>query len=202
MDVRALSPEEFMLLNCGAGEDSQESLGLQWCQTSQSSRESTLNIHWKDWCWTWNSNTLATWWEELTHLKRPCCCCWERLKAGGEGDDRGWDGWMASLTQWTWVWASSGRRWTRGKPGMLLPIELQRVGHVQFKATELDWMKLIGINLERIMKHQVQGLIRRFLPQFNVDYIKTHGWRNNKVGLNTKANAVQKKLCFVLLWFG
>ena len=48
-------------------------------------------------CWSWNSNTLATWCEELTHLKRPWC--WERLRAGGEGDDRGWDGWMASLTQ-------------------------------------------------------------------------------------------------------
>ena len=54
--------------------------------------------------WNWNSNTLATWCEELTHLKRPWC--WERLKVGGEGDDRE-DGWMASLTQWTWVWISS-----------------------------------------------------------------------------------------------
>ena len=60
----------------------------------------------KDWCWSWNSNTLATWWEELSHLKRPWC--WDRLRAGGEGDDRGWDGWMASLTQWTWVWVDSG----------------------------------------------------------------------------------------------
>ena len=64
---------------------------------------------WKDWCWSWNSNTLATWWEELTHLKRPSC--WERLRAGGEGDDRGWDGWMASPTQWTWVWVGSGSWW-------------------------------------------------------------------------------------------
>ena len=54
------------------------------------------------WCLvlSWNSNTLATWCEELTHLKR--LLCWERLKAGGEGDDRGWDGWMASPTLWTW----------------------------------------------------------------------------------------------------
>ena len=50
----------------------------------------------------WNSNTSATWFKELTHLKRPWC--WERLRAGGEVDARGWDGWMASLTQWTWVW--------------------------------------------------------------------------------------------------
>ena len=60
------------------------------------SKKSTLNIHWKDWCWSWSSNTLATWCEELTHWKRPWF--WERLKAG-EGDDRGWDGWMASLIQ-------------------------------------------------------------------------------------------------------
>ena len=66
---------------------------------------------------SWSSNPLATWCEELTHLKRPWC--WERLRAGGEGDDRGWDGWMASLTQWTWVWASSQRWWRTGKPGVL-----------------------------------------------------------------------------------
>ena len=65
-----------------------------------------MNIHWKDWCWSWNSNTLAIWCEELTYLKWPWC--WERLKAGGEGDDRGWIGWMASPTQWTWVWVNSG----------------------------------------------------------------------------------------------
>ena len=58
-------------------------------------RKSVLNIHWKDWCWSWNSNMPATWCEELTHWKRPWC--WEILRAG-EGDDRGWDGWMASLT--------------------------------------------------------------------------------------------------------
>ena len=46
-----------------------------------------LSVHWKDWCWSWNSNTLATWCEELTHLKRPWC--WQRLRAGGEGDDKG-----------------------------------------------------------------------------------------------------------------
>ena len=76
-----------------------------------------LSIHWKDWCWSWSSNTLSTWYEESTHCKRPWC--WERLKARGEVDNRGWDGWMASLTQWTWVWGSSGSWWWTGKPGML-----------------------------------------------------------------------------------
>ena len=71
-------------------EASWKSLGLQGDQTSQPKKKSTLNIHWKDWCWNWSSNSLATWCEEP---KRPKS--WERLKAGGEGDDRGWDGWMA-----------------------------------------------------------------------------------------------------------
>ena len=69
-------------------------------------KEISPGCHWRDWCWSWNSNTLATWCKELTHWKRPSC--WERLRVGGEGDDRGWDGWMASLTQWTWVWVDSG----------------------------------------------------------------------------------------------
>ena len=81
-----------------------------------------MNIHWKDWCWSWNSNTLATRCQELTHWKRPWC--WERLRAGGEGDDRGWDGWVASLTQWTWVWVNSGSWWWTGKAGMLQSMEL------------------------------------------------------------------------------
>ena len=76
---------------------------------------------------SWNSNTLATWCKELTHLKRPWC--WERLKVGGEGDNRGWDGWMASPTQWTWVWVSSGSWWWTGKPGVLQSMGLQRVRH-------------------------------------------------------------------------
>ena len=122
--------------NCGAGEDSWESLGLQGDQTSQSSGKSTLNIHWKDWCWSWNSNTLATWCEELTHWKSPWC--WERLKVGGEWDDRGWDGWMASLTQWTRAWVNSRSWWWKGRPGMLQSMGLQRVGYTW--ATELNWM--------------------------------------------------------------
>ena len=73
-----------MLLNCGVGEDSWESFGLQGDPTSPSYRRSDLSIHWKNWCWSWNSNTLATWCEELTHWKRPWC--WERLKVGEEGD--------------------------------------------------------------------------------------------------------------------
>ena len=85
-----------MLSNCGVGEDSWESLGQQGDQTSQSWRKSTLNIHWKDWYWGWSSNTLTTWCRESTHWKRSWC--WERLKAKGEGGNRGWDGWMDGIT--------------------------------------------------------------------------------------------------------
>ena len=116
-----------MVLNCGVGADSWESLGLQGDQTSQSSKKSVLNIHGKDWCWSWSSSILASWHEELTNWKKPWC--WERLKVGGEGDDRGWDGWKASPTQWKWMWASSGRWWWTGKPGVLQSMRSQRVGY-------------------------------------------------------------------------
>ena len=74
--------------------------------------KSTLNIHWKDWCWSWSSNTLATLGGKLSHWKRPWC--WERLKAGGEEYDGGWDGLMASLTQWTCVWVNPRIWWWTG----------------------------------------------------------------------------------------
>ena len=103
---------------------------------SPASRRSILGVPWKDWCWSWNSNTLATWCEHLNHLKRPWC--WERLRAGGEGDNRGWDGWMASPTWWTWAWVDSGSWWWTGRPGVLWFMGSQRVG--QDCVTELNWM--------------------------------------------------------------
>ena len=87
--------------------------------------------------WRWNSNPLATSCEELTQWKRPWC--WERLRAG-EGDDRGWDGWMASPTRWTWVWVDSRSWWWTGRPDVLWFMVLQRVGHDW--ATELNWTEL------------------------------------------------------------
>ena len=134
---RKLTAKELMLLNCGVREDSWEPPGLQRAQTSQYYRKSILNIHWKDWCWS--SNTLAPWWKELTHWKRPQY--WEKLKVGGEGDDREWNGWMASLTQWTWVWASSRSWWWMGKPGVLRFMGSQRIRHDW--VTELNWTSLL-----------------------------------------------------------
>ena len=90
--------------------------------------------NWKQAFSKWNINNLATWCEEPTYWKRPWC--WERLKVGGKRDDRGWDGWMASPMQWTWVWVSSRSWWWTRKPGMLQSIGSQRVGHNW--ATELN----------------------------------------------------------------
>jgi len=107
------------------------------------------------WCWrkllrvTWTTRrsnqsilkeispriSLATSCEELTHWKR--LWCWEGLGAGGRGDNRGWDGWMASLTRWTWVWMNSGSWWWTGRPAVLRFMGSQRVRHD--RATELNW---------------------------------------------------------------
>ena len=84
----------------------------------------------------WSS--LAASWEELTHWKR--LWCWEGLGAGGEGDDRGWDGWKTSLTRWTWVWVNSRSWWWTGRPGVLQFMGLQRVEHDW--ATEMNWTEL------------------------------------------------------------
>ena len=125
---------EHLIFDCGVGEDSWESLGLQGDPTNLSYRRSVLGVHWRDWCWSRNSSTLATSCEELTHWKRSWC--WEGLGAGEEGDNRGWDVWMASLTRWTWVWVDSGSWWWTGRPRMLQIMGLQRVRHDW--ATELN----------------------------------------------------------------
>ena len=151
--LRRLSTEELMLSNCGSAEDSSESLGQQGDQTSQTQRKSTLNIHWKDWCWS--SNTLATWCEESIHWKRSWC--WDRLKAGGEGDNRGWNGWMASLTQWTWIWTKSRRWWRQGS------LACSPWGCKESNTTEWlnnnNWGIVDQINLLRLSAPGGEGLV-------------------------------------------
>ena len=102
-------------------------------------RQSVLGVLWKEWCWSWNSNTLATSCEELTHWKR--LWCWEGRGQGGERDDREWDGWMGSPTRWTWVWVDSGSWWWTGRPGVLQFMGSLRVGHDW--ATGLNWMVVL-----------------------------------------------------------
>ena len=102
-----------------------------WILIQRTAAEAETPILWPTWC------------EELTHWKRPWC--WERLTAGGEGDDRGWDGWMSSPTGWTWVWVSSWSWWWTGKPGVLQSTGSQRVRHDW--ATELNWAGYLRVEL-------------------------------------------------------
>ena len=129
-----------MLLKCGVGDDAWESPGLQGDPTSPFWRRSALGFLWKEWCWSWNSSTLASSCEELTHWKR--LWCWGGLGAGGEGDNRGWDGWMASPTRWTWVWVNCRSWWWTRRPGVLLFMGSRTVGHDW--ATELNWTSTPG----------------------------------------------------------
>ena len=192
MDVRVglwrrLSTEELMLLKCGVGEDSWESLGLQGDPASPFWRRSALGFLWSEWCWSWKSSTLATSCEELTHWQR--LGCWEGLGAGGEGDDRGWDGWMSSLTQWTWVWVNSGSWWWTGRPGVLWFLGLQRVSHNW--ATELNWTELNQIHswYSKLRNWRIsrKWLLNRRGPIIKYYYLPTRvqGKRCNQ----------QKKLC-------
>ena len=100
-----------------------------------------------------NSNTLATWCKELTHLKRPWF--WERLKVGRQGNDRGWDGWMASPIQWTWAWVNSRNWWWMGRPGVLQSMGLQSPTRLS------DWTELKeGINTQQqITLKPVNGMV-------------------------------------------
>ena len=118
-----------MLLNCGVGEN----LRVTW--TARRSNQSILKEISPE--YSLEGLMLKLKLQYLGHLMRRTDWCWERLKVGGEGDDRGWDGWMASLTQWTWVWVNSGHWWWTGRPGMLQSVGSQRVGHDW--VTELNW---------------------------------------------------------------
>ena len=89
-------------------------------------------------------HTLATSCEELTHWKR--LWCWEGLRAGGEGDDRGWDGWMASLTRWMWVWVNSGSWWWTGRPGVLCDSWGRKESDTDSATEQLIWSDGIWIS--------------------------------------------------------
>ena len=118
--------------------------------------------------WTWVWVDSGSWWwtgrpgvlqfmgsQWVRHdLATELNWCWERLKVGGEGNDRGWDGWMPSLTRWTWVWVSSGSWWWTGKPGVRWSMGSQRVGHKW--ETELNWYRFLNYSL---------NTSRSFLPQ-------------------------------------
>ena len=144
MDVRVglwrkLSAKKLMLLNCGVGEDSWASLGLQGDPVVHSGGDK---------CWVFIGRTDAEaeapvlWPHDAMSWLIGIDWCLEGLGAGGEGDDRGWDGWMASLTRWAWVWVNSGNWWWTGRSGVLRLMRSQRVGHDW--ATELNWTELLN----------------------------------------------------------
>ena len=155
-----------------------------------------MGIHWKNWCWSWNFKTLATWCEELTHLKRPWC--WERLRAGGEQEDRWWEGWMASPTQCTWVWVGSGSWCWTGRPGMLQLMGLQRVGHKW--ANELNWTELL---LGRKTVKNLNSILKsRDITANKGSYSQSYGFSSSPVWmwqLDHKEGWVLKNRCFPIV---
>jgi len=154
---RRLSAEELLLLNCGVGEDSRESLGLQGDPTSPFWRRSALGFLWKD---DAKAESPVLWPPHVKSWFTGKDWCWEGLGAGGKGDGRGWDDWMASLTQWTWVWVNSGSWWWTGRPGALRFMGSQRVGHDW--TTELNWTELKRLSSSRChlrLKVSYRGLI-------------------------------------------
>ena len=133
----------------------------------------------KGWRSNWSSNTLATWCQRPTHWKRPWC--WERLKAR-EGGDRGWDGWMASLTQWTWVSANSGRWWRTGKPGVLQFMGSKRVRYDLVTKQQNYVIKPAVLTVELICFHEVNyGYLCAFcqIKQLNILTYHTVVWWTN-----------------------
>ena len=128
-------------------------------KSTSPSWRSALGVHWKDSCWAWNSNTLVTSCKGLTHWKRPWC--WEGLGPRGEGDNIGWDGWMALPTWWTWVWVNSGSWWWTGRPGVLWFMGSHRVGHNW--VTELNWTYFLGILICMIPSDYITQLLDGFM---------------------------------------
>ena len=136
--VFELSPKELMLLNCGAREDSWESLGFPRRSNQSILKENSLEYSLKGLMLKLKLQYSGHLMQGTDSLEKTLMLG-KTMKAGGEGDDRGWDGWMASPTQWTWIWASSRSWWRTGKPDLLQSMGLPRVGHDW--ATGLNWFE-------------------------------------------------------------
>ena len=114
----------------------------------------------------------------------------ERLKVGGEGDDRGRDGWMASLTQWAWVWMNSGRLWRTGRPGVLHSMELQRVGH--------DWATELNCSLQCFSYlHSFFHVFNPLTPFFT---LKVFANAHKSIGLRKTTFKIHALNRFLIVW--
>ena len=137
LDYKENRAEELIPLNCGVGEDSWVSLGLQGDPTILSYRISVLGVHWKDWCWSWKLQYFGHLMWRADSLEKTLML--GKIESKRRWDNRGWDyGWTASATQWRWVSVDSGSWWWIGRPGVLRFMESQRVGHDW--ATKLNWI--------------------------------------------------------------
>ena len=153
-----------MLLNYGVGKDSSDPLHCKKIQPVHPKGD-------QSWVFIGRTDVVAEapiLWppdEELTHLKRPWC--WERLRAGGERDDRGWVGWMALPTRRTWVWASSRSWWWTVNPGVLQSVGLQTVGD--------DWVTELNGTESRILREKQRCQISMFIFELNFSREKGRG---------------------------
>ena len=134
-----------MFFNCGVGEDFESFLDYKEIQPVHPKGNQSW-IHWKDWCRSWNSNFLATWCEELTHWKRPWC--WERLKAGGEGDDRGLVGWMDG---------HEFEQAPRASDGQVSLVCCSPWGHKELDTTE--WLNWLSSSHHQSMTSELQSWV-------------------------------------------
>ena len=129
-----------MLLNCGVGEDSWESLGLQGDPISPSQKRPVLAVHWKDWCWSLNSQYFGHLIQRTDSFEKTLML--GKIEGRRRRDDRGWDGWMASPTQRTWVWVNLGSWWWTGRPSVLQSMGSQRLGHAWVTELIYLWVDL------------------------------------------------------------
>ena len=148
-------------------------------------KRAVLGIHWKVWYWSQNSNTLATWCEELTQWKRPWC--WERLKAE-EKDSKGWDGWMASLTHWRWIWVNFGSWWWTVRPGVLSPWGLKELDTIErLNLTEVQVSQLC-LTLCDLMEYTVHGILwARILEWVAVRFLRGSSQPRDRIQVSSIA---------------